>query len=217
MKEHKESFNIDDLVNDLDPVTPLAHPRKRYFLWLCFHLVLTTLITLGLGPLRNGFEADLLNPRFFLSFALYLGNFAFLSYLAVFGTIPGALPVNRYKWGSFLFLILVGVLVFEIFFPAKEVSMEGKRADCAMQILYLSFLPVGHLIYMVRKGIPFFSQKLALATAFSVGLLPASLMQIACMYDPMHGLKFHLGPAVFVGIIAFFLASFAFSKRNQSI
>jgi hypothetical protein len=41
---------------------------------------------------------------------------------------------------------------------------------------------------------------------FSAGLISALIMQLACMYDPLHGLLFHFIPALLLGALGWLLS-----------
>jgi hypothetical protein len=51
-------------------------------------------------------------------------------------------------------------------------------------------------VLMIRRGVVRFSWKLGMLYGLLAGLVPAALMQLACIYNPVHALMFHYLPAV---------------------
>ena len=201
---------IDKLVKDHKPVKPLWSPEKRSLLILSLYPVAIALIMLAIQPFRDGCIDDLLHTFFSLEMLLGAISVSSFTYFSLSSVIPGSGPKNKYLWLSLGSLsILVLLLVKGIYVPHKQVSMLGKRPTCYYEILTLGILPFTHLVYLCKKGVIFFKARMLFAAALASALIPALLMHMACMYDPLHVLEHHLVPVLFftlgAGIISYLL------------
>ena len=72
--------------------------------------------------------------------------------------------------------------------------MAAKRAHCFLEGLAIAPLPSGVGLYMIRRR----SLRAGPIGCGLIGLagggLPALAMQLACLYDPSHALRFHFTP-----------------------
>ena len=75
-----------------------------------------------------------------------------------------------------------------------DVSMVGKRAHCFLEGLAIAALPAGLGLRMVRRRTLRAGPLTGGLIGLAAGLLPALAMQLACLYDPSHALRFHFTP-----------------------
>jgi hypothetical protein len=68
--------------------------------------------------------------------------------------------------------------------------MLGKREHCFWQTLLFSLPSFAALLWLVRGLMPLWPRATAAAAAAAI------LMQLACMYDPLHALSHHLTPVL---------------------
>jgi len=183
------------------------------FLWFSISWLYVVALSLYLGPLRVGaLNALITNPQFVFESFVGLVSGALFCTIAFQESIPG---LHR-KWLvqlSFLVaLIWVACYTVGLSFPAVDPSIIGKRAHCVLEAYLYSMPPmlVGYLL--IYKRFPVDTIRAGLFIGISAGMLPALFMQISCMYDPLHILTHHLGPALVV-IISGAVLGMVFRKR----
>jgi hypothetical protein len=97
-----------------------------------------------------------------------------------------------------LLLAWIGMLALAFVHPAVEPSMLGRREHCALEgVIYGGPAAVAGL-WLLSRGYVLRPVAAALAVGASATVLPATVMQVACMYDPAHAFQYHLGPGLLV-------------------
>ena len=195
---------IDSLVSDLTPSRPPPRPWLLALAWLLPAAIFVVAITGLLGPLRpNAFAQLASEPRFLLETLMGVAAIGAAALVAFYSAVPGA--INR-KWqiaalwlmGLWLLNYVVGLVN-----PALEPSMLGKRDHCVFETFIYALPPlVLGLIVLQQRLYPLQPLKSAALTGLVAGMLPALYMQIACMYVPLHILKFHVAPGLAVALVA---------------
>ena len=198
--QDKESRLIESLKADLAPVQPVGSVGSVALLWLLVSVAYVLALGSLLGPFRPGFASQLVEvPRF--SFEMVLGLAALACFLAVSlrEAVPG-LPVNGLRRAGWLLLIVwLGQFLLGFAAPTFEPSMLGKRDHCVWEAYLYSVPPLAWLIYLQRRRYVLEPVRAVFHAALAAGLLPALMMQIACMHAPAHILGFHVLP---VGVLA---------------
>lgn len=196
--------DTDELINRLsrDRLHPgLVMPSGRVTLvWYFLTVAYVTACLLMLGPLRSGWTDQMLaHPRFALEFLAGLGASVLFAQAGFRLAIPG-LSVRTIQFaGLFLLMIWLGSFLFGIGgYPAIEGSMLGKREGCVSEALMLSVPPLMVAILLIRRRFVLHSLRAAASLAGATAIIPAGLMQIACMYDPAHIFTHHVVPAALV-------------------
>jgi hypothetical protein len=115
---------------------------------------------------------------------------------------------------SFILSLFILSILFGFYNSAPESSTLGARSFCFEEVLLYGFLSLLIIfIFCWRSSFPLtFRAYLTMGAVTS--LVPGTLMQLACMYSPQHGLYFHYGPVLF-GILCGLCASFI-GKRRES-
>lgn len=199
---------IDHLVSDLKPTPPLRPPWIRALLWFIFLAVVTALAIYWVQEYRPGFWNQM-NQHWRFKAEMVSGTLLTLStfYIVFASSIPGW-KVNRGMTLTCLvsFFVFVGSVLTGFWMAAPESSRLGARPFCEMEVLIYGGLSMGGLFYLIRNGIivSYSSQNLLLG--FSAGMISALIMQLACMYDPLHGLLFHFIPALLLGVLGWVLS-----------
>ena len=199
---------IDHLVADLKPTPPLRSPGFRAVITFSFLAVVTALTMLWVHDYRPGFWAQLSEHWRFIAeivsgVALTLSTF----YIVFASSIPGERVSRGLKLTCLAsFFIFAGSLVIGFGMASPESSKLGARPFCELEVLIYGGLSMGGLFYLLRNGIivSYSSQNLMLG--FSAGLISALIMQMACMYDPLHGLLYHFIPALLLGALGWLLS-----------
>ena len=202
MDNKKYQNIVESLVKEHKEVLPLFNPEKRSLLIFAIHPLLITIIMFLIQPFREGFLTDLTNVVFLLevlSGAISLSALIYSSFLLV---IPGRKNKTMAIIGFISFLILSLLIAKGIYFPHKEASMLGKRHSCLYEILILGILPFAHITYLCKKAYIQAKFKTLLMASCASALIPAILMHLACMYEPIHVLKYHISPIIFFTITA---------------
>ena len=199
---------IDQLVSDLKPTPPLRPPWIRTVLWFSFFSVVTALAILWVQEYRTGFWVQL-NQHWRFKVEIISGALLTLStfYIVFASSIPGE-KVNRGITLTCLvsFFIFAGSLITAFLMVSPEASALGARPFCELEVLIYGGLSMGGLFYLIRNGIIVSYSSKNLLLGFSAGLISALIMQLACMYDPWHGLLFHFVPALLLGALGWFLS-----------
>ena len=198
----KRSQLLNDLVDDLAPVTPRP-VTGQWLAWLAASVLFVLLAIHLSGPIRPTAPAQLQEvPRFTLEMLVGVAAALALANAGFRAAVPGMLSA-RWLWlalglaGLWLLNLVVGVV-----YPALEPSMLGKRDHCVFETLLYGMPPMLALLYWQRRMLALAPLPAAALTGLAAGILPALYMQVACMYDPGHALMFHVGPALALAAIA---------------
>lgn len=199
---------IDHLVEDLEPTPPLRSPGFRTVISFSFLVVVTALCILWVHEYRPGFWVQL-NEHWRFQVEIVSGIALTLStfYIVFASSIPGE-KVNRAVSLTCLvsFSIFAGSLAIGFGMASPESSRLGARPFCELEVLIYGGLSMGGLFYLIRNGIIVSYSSKNLLLGFSAGLISALIMQLACMYDPWHGLLFHFIPALLLGALGWLLS-----------
>jgi hypothetical protein len=194
---------LDSLVTDLAPVKRAPDVRLLAGAWLLLSAVFVVAVTHALGPIRPTALAQLqAHPRFLAEMIMGVAAITALGLSAFRAAIPGAVSVTL-KWlvlatgGLWVAGIAIGLAA-----PALEPSMLGKRDHCYLETLLYALLPLLAALYWQGRLYPLSAARSAIVAGLAAGSLPALYMQIACMYEPLHILMYHIGPGVVAGLLA---------------
>lgn len=197
----KNSDLVKNLTAELKPVKPWMSPEKRLGIWYFTHVATMAIYLFATQPLESKVLTDLAKPHFLFENLLFLSFTMSAAYLAFLSVVPGTKPSRVMKFGILTFCLLMGSLLIGFYSPAREISMVGKRAHCLLEVGFLSILPMVSLGLLIRNGVILDKWKTYLSAGLASALIPAGYMHIACMYDPMHIMSFHIAPAIGAGLI----------------
>ena len=209
----KDQDLIDRLKADLSPVRPIASIPVALVGWLVVSVVYVLLSSSLLGPYRTGVIDQLINqPRF--SIEMVVGILAFICFAAT--AVTESIPGISIRWvrrlGWLLAAIWLGHFLLGQQWPALEPSMFGKRAHCALEAYLYSVPPLLGMMWLQRNRFVLRPVRATSHAAIAAGLLPALIMQIACMYEPVHILEYHVLPVILLTAAAGGLAWLRWSK-----
>jgi hypothetical protein len=170
------------------------------FLWFFLALVYITSCLLLFGPFRPGWTDQILaHPRFGVELVAGLGASLLFALAGFRLAIPGLSVRLIQLAGLFLLLIWLGSFMLGVGgFPAIEGSMLGKREGCVREALILSVPPLMVALFLIRRRFVLHPVRTAASLAGATAIIPAALMQISCMYDPVHIITHHVFPAALV-------------------
>ncbi len=204
--------NKDDLINqltqDLQPVKVQMLPWQRTLVWFPLLLAAVAGISWMLDDYRPGFLSQLTEHlRFQIEMATALVVSAVALYATFSGFVPGQYISKPVKWlfGIAVTLLIVS-LIWSFFDATPPASREGLRPFCELEALAYGIIALIILLFINRKGLPEINAQKRFIYGFSVGLIPALIMQIACMYEPAHAVFFHYIPGLIVAGLGILLS-----------
>lgn len=195
--QEKQAF-IKELASSPRRRRPLMLPSRRAILWFALALLISAALMHYVQVFRPGFADQLFHHPFFLIeivSALLIAPLG--AYIVMTRSIPGERAPKSVVLGLWV-LVLLFVSGFSAGFThfAPETSTVGARHACWMEVVAYGFVCLLMFAGMVRRGCVRFSWRLGMLYGLVAGLIPAALMQMACMYNPMHALIFHYLPVV---------------------
>jgi hypothetical protein len=196
----KHNALIDSLAIDLQPSRRSWNINLLAAAWLLFSAAYVVIVAHLLGPIRPEAITQLQNePRFLLESLLGIAAITLTAFCAFRAAVPGAL--SRPLLGVTAGLIVLWVLsyVAGLYSPTLAPSMAGKREHCSLETFFYATPPMIAAFLLARRLYPLQPAKTAILIGLAAGMLPALYMQIACMYEPTHILKFHILPGLTVG------------------
>lgn len=206
MSDSKNDF-IDQLSQKLVPVKVLPRPLQRAMLWFPLLLFGVMAISVLLDDYRAGFAAQIVAyGRFQIELIAALVLSFVTLYISFSRVIPGA-PVNQtITWFvRMTALLLASSLIWSLIDASPAASTQGVRAYCELEVTVYGLLLVVFFSLKNRHGYFAGGMGQRMQLGVSLGLIPAFLMQLGCMYDPLHGLVFHYLPVLLVALLAMVL------------
>lgn len=195
--QDKQVF-IKSLAGESRRRRPLWLPSYRALLWFVLAFIVSAGLMHSVQAFRPGFAEQLAHHPFFLIEILSGLLLAPLgAYLALVHTIPGE-RISRKAVIGFGLLLLAFVVSLAAGFShfAPESTPVGARHACWKEVIVYGTACLLIFGLLVRRGVVRFSWTLGLLYGLLAGVVPAALMQLACMYDPMHALTFHYLPGL---------------------
>ena len=204
--QDKQAF-IKELANKPHRRRPLMRPSLRALLWFALALVGSAAWMHGVQAFRAGFADQLVHhPLFLIEIAGALLFSACGAYVLMVRSTPGA----RLSRGMRIGLWTLGGLYIIAFTSslthwAPEATIAGKRDGCWAEVVVHGAACLLLFVVMIFRGWVRFSWRLGVLYGLVAGLVPAVLMQLACLYAPTHALLFHYLPVLIlvpVGLLA---------------
>jgi hypothetical protein len=162
----------------------------------------TLALVLGVGAMRPGAGAQLTSSVPLAGEAL-IGLVAGIAFTlgAVSFAVPGATRGRALTIGAIALLTWVVLLIVGLFAPALPPSTVGARNACYLQVILFAVPMFTIGVAVLRGGYVTNGWAGGAVLGIASGALPALAMQFACMYEPLHGLEFHLAPVAFTGVL----------------
>ncbi len=196
-----ESDFLDALVDDLQPVRPAVPWASAMGIWiLASGLFAAGAILIG-GPPRPGVESDLASLRLVIELSLVFATvFAMIAAGLEIG-VPGAPATRRLLTPAVVLgLLWLGIMLLGDSLPGPARSMLGKREHCLVEVLMISLPPTGLAFFLLRHRLMRIQWAAGALAGAAASALPAIGMQLACMYEPEHALRFHYSPVVLIAL-----------------
>ncbi|HUG09913.1 MAG TPA: hypothetical protein VMM36_02810 [Opitutaceae bacterium] len=188
---------IKSVVAGHRPAAPMMLPGRRALIWFALVIVGTAIAMRVDQEYRPGFTEQLLqHPALLIEVA---AAFA-LTLLGAYAAFVRAVPGERVPRWAVTALWISGILfcaglAAEFTHLAPESSSLGARAHCWTEVPIYGGAGMLAFVLMVRRGVVRFSWLHGLGYGIA-GLVPGTLMQLACMYEPVHNMLYHFLPAL---------------------
>lgn len=206
---------IESLSRDLAPVRRPPSVNLLASIWFLAGAVFVIAAIHLAGPVRPGAFSQLATePRFLVETMLGVVAILWTSLVAFRGAVPAALTSRFALAGSVLLLFWLAQYVFGLVEPALEPSELGKRGHCSLEVMIYSVPLILVALYFIRRLYPLGFVRTAMSAGLAAGMMPALYMQLACMYEPVHILSFHIFPGLMMALAAAAMA-LVWRRTNQ--
>ncbi|MEM1260989.1 MAG: NrsF family protein [Pseudomonadota bacterium] len=187
---------IDSLVADLTPVDKPVRAARRAMLWWTSAMVVTTIAMTFIAPFRSGFVEQLVTaPRYALEIFVGFLTAALLARATFELAVPDD---NQQRWHVRIAVIITAVwlllLVTAYWSPVLPPSMAGKRPHCYAEVMAFGIPLTMIALVQLRSMYVLNPLRAGVTAGLAGGIVPAFLMQLACMHDPWHILTHHIAP-----------------------
>lgn len=207
---------IKELAAANRPRRPLMRPGIRALLWFAGVTVVTTILMIYRQPFRPGFGEQLIEyPAMLIEVVSALALTLLAAYAALVHVVPGGrLP----RW-TVVALWVCGVffaagIAAEFTHLAPESSTLGARPNCWAEVLVYGVAGTIVFVQLARRGWVRFSWLSGIGYGVA-SIVPAALMQVACMYEPVHNVMFHYLPIIPVIAIGLYLMKRVSGRANS--
>lgn len=160
------------------------------------------------GPLRDGVLGELVeSPRFAVELGLGFAAGLAAIWAGLELGVPGGPSAGR-LWSPPAILSSAWILVvgYGLLDPSTPPGMNGKRADCFIQILQTALPSLALAIYLLRDRIAFSQSAAGLLVGSAAAAIPVLWMHIACQSGSGHVLTHHFPSILVVGGLGALLA-----------
>jgi hypothetical protein len=194
---NKHDKLISNLGSGLQAISPPPNINRLATTWFLLSAICVVAITQLAGPIRPGAFSQLaMEPRFLLETILGLVAILWISLLAFRSAVPAALSGRFATAGSVLMALWLAQYVVGFVSPALEPSELGKRPYCYLETMAYALPLILAGLILARRFYPLKPARTAISMGLAAGMMPALYMQIACMYEPMHILSYHILPGM---------------------
>lgn len=202
MKQPRDNL-IEQLVAEASGGTRRFYPRRLMWVWgVASALFILGVITL-LQPFRQEWDNQLFTSLRFAA-EMFFGA-ATIVWLIVL-TFRSAVPASNIKLPALLAALScafwIGAILLSFYDPTYSSTMAGKRDHCVFEIFFLSLPPAVIGGVWLTRGFVLNGWLSGLTLGLAAGMIPAVLMQLACMYSPGHALLDHLPPVILLGLLS---------------
>jgi hypothetical protein len=197
---------IDQLVSDLQPVTP-RRPRRDALIFAALCLVELVLF-LCLGAMRPDMDAAMATPSFWWKL-VSMGVIALAgATVAILSFDPVRSPRRGLRW---LVGIAAGAIIAGWFVDASRAGLPALAArlnwpdgvQCTFKVIVLSLPPVIGLGLLMRRGAPTDTAGTALSVGIASAAWGAFVFVFACPYDdPLYIAFWYTVACAFVSLVA---------------
>ncbi|MFQ5470763.1 MAG: NrsF family protein [Gammaproteobacteria bacterium] len=213
-KDHKTL--IENLVNELTPVKPQQLPMTRALIWYPIFFVVIASVAYLVQEYRTGFISQIAeSPRFQIELVSAIAISCVGIYISFVQFVPGEKVHTVSKLIFYISITLfLASIIWSFFDATPHASDEGVRSFCETEVVVYGLITLYIFLFLNRKGLLNISSSKRMQFGLSIALIPALIMQVACMYDPAHALMFHFSPVLIVAFIGIRLSDI-FVNRSE--
>lgn len=205
MSRNIESNSRDDLIGnlteDLQPISPMAHPFYRLLPWAALSFGYVALV-IGIIGIRGDIGTKANDPLFLYEIILALATALSAACASAWLCVP---DMRGAKWllavPFSLFAVFVGWLATRIIgepFVMPAIDLH----HCLGEAFLMIFVPVTGLILLSRKGATTRPVMMGALNAIAVGGLGFAGLRLICPVDNMgHICIYHVMPFLLLGLI----------------
>ena len=193
-----------DLVAQLEAVKPVPRPAIIVVVWslLCFPSIIFTMTMVD--DFRASWTEQLISsPRFLLEFLFGVISAPIAAFAASYIGTPQE-PKKLQKAaiiGVGIFILFLSMTLWSVFNPALPPSSQGARPHCVYETFLYSLWPLGLMIFALRHHRSYFPKSSAALYGIAATMPTSSMMHIACKYEPLHILGFHILPVLVMSFV----------------
>jgi len=209
---------IDELTNDLQPVKRLPSPLTRSLTWASMALLFVAIMIYPLGGIRFN-----LNEALTLTSYLFENTLAFFAgLLASIAVFKLSIPDTQIHRSTILMITLssltwLGISLYNLAQASPEsltqawYMHQGAVNHCLTDLLLMTFIPLGCLIYMIRKAAPIHFALAGFSSLLAISAFASIAMRILCASDDTAHLFFwHYAPILAIAGAGIFIGRFCF-------
>jgi hypothetical protein len=194
---------IRSLAADLRPVRWPGRILPWLAGWLLLAVLFTAAAIAAAGPFRDGAFLPLLSQSGYTTETLVAAlTIILMARAALASSIPDpAGPLRLLSWPAAILVIWLGFFVVGLWFPTLPVSQLGHRDHCLAEAQLIALVNLLPLLWIARGLAPLRPRLTGALAGIAAAVVPAAMMQFACMYDPAHILSFHFAPIAMTTVI----------------
>ncbi|EPZ49736.1 PF06532 family protein [Bacteriovorax sp. BAL6_X] len=186
---------INSLVSDLRPIKRLASPGIRAMLWAVPQFLLSVIAISISSPIEFKY---LLNTQFVIQVIFAIIALGVGSYLGFTNTIPGLLSEKKAKLAFIPFIILLGLIIFNIIYPVGVDLAHEHRTNCYQELSALMIIGFVHNYYMLKKGLIAFNSATIATGLLTSGMIPLVILYFGCSFSTQHLVVSHYIPIIVI-------------------
>ncbi len=207
MSEKVLDHLINDLADDLEPVSRIAHPLARALPWLLVSTIYTAIVVYLVG-LRPDWYEKLTQDA---AFVFEIKTAAIIGVSALICSAFMAVPDMRgQKWMLAVPITVLGV--FSSWMLARCITegvyMPQMHWDhCFTEAILMTFVPAVCMVFISRIGTTTRPLMMSLCNMLAIAALGYIGLRFTCMVDTVgHACFYHLFPFVVLGTLLGFVA-----------
>ena len=209
---------IGTLSADLAPVKPLRGGDALVALWWLLGIGAVAFAMTLMAPWRSTALAQLLSaPRFALEVTSGMLASGFVALYAFRLALPGRSRKGLFVCAVAVAMVWLSVVISSLFWPPLEPSTQGARHGCYLHTVVLAVPPAILACWLASRRYLLRPVYTFACLGLVAGMIPAVLMQLGCMYGPVHGLMFHILPGVLLMPLAAVVAMGVSTARRRSL
>lgn len=217
-KNQNKNMNIDDLVNDLEPVKPMISRSLAALIFILLGYGIVFMIAFKIG-FRHDIGMIFSMPKVLLQVtALFIAGL-----LAVFATFRLSCPQEEIDITTKSMITISILLITAVIFycagmgspeEAQKLISKGLAYVRVKNVLLVSLAPLILMFIMMRKARPVHTSLIGLTSALAVSAMSVTACKMTCNIESLHAnLLWHYGPIVVIALIGFLVGKYVYKWK----